>query len=80
MAEARGFARQLTSAQQQALLALPAAWGVALDLEDQDCPPAMVMAELDQLGLAYLAKSEGYLATRRGLEIRDQLTGGADFD
>ncbi len=75
MSDARTIADSLTVEQQQALLALPAAWGVAIDFEDDECPGEEVMKSLDRLGLAYASKGEGYLATRQGLDVREVLKG-----
>jgi hypothetical protein len=73
MTDFRSIAGHLTAEQKQALLALPAAWGVAINFDDDNCPDTQVMRGLDRLGLAYASKGEGHLATRLGLNVRGVL-------
>jgi hypothetical protein len=73
MIDLRSVAGCLTAEQRQALLALPSAWGVAINFDDAECPDKQVMRSLDRLGLAYASKGEGYLATRLGLDVRGVL-------
>jgi hypothetical protein len=75
MTDIRGIAASLAPEQQRALLALPAAWGVAIDFDDDECPEEQVMRGLDRPGLAYAFKGEDYLATRLGLDVRRVLKG-----
>jgi hypothetical protein len=66
----RSIAGYLTAEQRRVLLALPPAWGVAIDFDDDGCPDEQIMRSLVRLGLAYASKGEGYLATRLGLDVR----------
>jgi hypothetical protein len=77
MTDLRSIAGRLTAEQKQALLAVPGAWGIAIDFDDDECPDEQVMRSLDRLGLAYASKGEGYLATRLGLDVRGVLEDAA---